>query len=134
MVNSAQFSTFLLLGDCSGNFCNPEHYLFSYDSDILYDFSLVQVVPSFTHVSPNGSTSLIDLALLSDISYPQSCTTLPPLSSSDHLGVSLGIKWRTPTQPTCSKPLVSGFTRMQIFRRPANLFKQQTGTPSSLTM
>ena len=49
------------------------------------------------------STSLIDLALLSDISCLQSCTTLPPLSPSDHLGVSLAIKWKTPTKPTCSK-------------------------------
>ena len=66
----------------------------------MYSFSLVQVVPSFTHVSPNGSTSLIDLALLSD---KKNCTTLPPLSSSDHLGVSLAIKWKTPTKPTYSE-------------------------------
>ena len=104
MVNPAQFSTFILLGDFNVNFCNPQHPLFSHVSDILYNFSLVQVVPSFTHVSPNGSTSLIDLALLSDISCLQSCTTLPPLSSSDHLGVSLGIKWKAPSRTTRCKP------------------------------
>ena len=104
MVNPAQFSTLILLGDFNVNFCNPQHPLFSHVSDILYNFSLVQVVPSFTHVSPNGSTSLIDLALLSDISCLQSCTTLPPLSSSDHLGVSLGIKWKAPSRSTRCKP------------------------------
>ena len=66
--------------------------LLSYLSDILYSFSLTQVVPSFTHVSPDGSTSLIDLALLSDADHLQSCTTTTPLSSSDHLGLSLNIK------------------------------------------
>ena len=104
MVNPAKFSTFILLGDFNVNFCNPQHLLFSHVSDILYNFSLVQVVPSFTHVSPNGSTSLIDLALLSDISCLQSCTTLPPLSSSDHLGVSHGIKWKAPSRTTRCKP------------------------------
>ena len=103
MVNPAQFSTFLLLGDFNVNFYKPQHHLFSHVNDILYSFSLVQVVPSFTHVSPNGSTSLIDLALLSDTSCLQSCTTLLPLSSSDHLGLSLSIKWKNSTNPTYSK-------------------------------
>ena len=62
MVNPAQFSTFLLLGDFNVNFLNPQHHLFSHLRDILYSFSLEKVVPSFTHVSPHGSTSLIDLA------------------------------------------------------------------------
>jgi len=73
-------------------------------SDIFYILSLVQVVPSFMHESPNGSTSLIDLALLSGISCVQSCTKLPPLSSSDHLGVSLAIKWKAPTKTIRHKP------------------------------
>ena len=36
IVNPAQFSNFLLIGDFNVNFCNQEHYLFSYVSDILY--------------------------------------------------------------------------------------------------
>jgi len=137
MVNPAQFSTFILLGDFNVNFCNPQHPLFSHVSDILYNFSLVQVVPSFTHVSPNGSTSLIDLALLSDISCLQSCTTLPPLSSSDHLGVSLGIKWKAPSRTTRCKPQRIWNYRdagMQISRKPVNFYNQQTGTLYSLMM
>ena len=104
MVNPAQFSTFLLLGDFNVNFLNHQHHLFSHLRDILYSFSLHQVVPSFTHVSPNGNKSLIDLALLSEPSCLQSCTTIPPLLSSDHLGVSLAIKWKTPTKVIGSKP------------------------------
>ena len=64
MVNPVQFSTSILLRGRNVDFCNP-HPLFSrINSDIMYNISLVQVVPSFTHVIPNGSTSLIDLALL----------------------------------------------------------------------
>ena len=89
IVNPAQFSNFLLIGDFNVNFCNQEHYLFSYVSDILYSFSLCQVVPSYTHISPNGTKSLIDLALLWNTEHLQHCTTIPPLSTSDHLGISL---------------------------------------------
>ena len=104
VVNPVQFSTFLLLGDFNVNFCNPSHFLFSYVKDIMHSFSLSQVVPSCTHVNPNGSTSLIDLALLSDLSHLQSCVTLPPLSSSDHLGVSLALKWKTREKSHLTKP------------------------------
>ena len=128
MVNPAQFSTFLLLGV---NFYNPQHHLFSHVNDILYSFSLVQVVPSFTYVSPNGSTSLIDLALLSDTSCLQSCTTLPPLSSSDHLGLSLSIKWKNSTNPTYSKSRCIWIYKDADF---STLFKQRTGTPFFLMM
>ena len=87
MVNPAQFSTFILLGDF--NFCNPQHPLFSHVCDILYNyFSSVQVVPSFTHVSPNGSTSLINLALLT---YPVS--RVVPHFLPCHLLPSWGVTW-----------------------------------------
>ena len=41
--------------------------MFSYLNNLLCNFSLIQVVPSFTHVSTNGSQTLIDLALLADV-------------------------------------------------------------------
>ena len=59
--------------------------MFSHLNNLLCNFSLTQVVPSFSHVSPNGSKSLIDLALLADVSQLLNCSTIPPLSSSDHL-------------------------------------------------
>ena len=95
MLDPASFSSFILLGDFNVNFLNTEHSLFSYVSDVLYSFSLTQVVPSDTHVSLNGNVSLIDLAML--LIYPilSTCTTVPPLSTSDHLGASLALKWET---------------------------------------
>ena len=115
MVNPAQFSTLLLLGDFNVNFCNPQHHLFSHVSDIMYSFSLVQVVPSFTHVSPNGSTSLIDLALLSDISCLQSCTTLPHCHPMITLGCHLLLNGKLLQNLPVLTPDVSGFTWMLLF-------------------
>ena len=54
MLDPARFSSFVLL-DFNVTFLNAEHSLFSYVSDVLYSFSLTQVVPSHTHVSPNGT-------------------------------------------------------------------------------
>ena len=66
--------------------------------NILDCFSLSQVVPKPTHISPLGSTSIIDLALISDPSKLLSCSVIPPLGASDHNGVQLSIKWRTSNQ------------------------------------
>ena len=95
MINPTYFSTFLLLGDFNVDFCNSKHFMFSHLNNLLCNFSLTQVVPSFTHGSTNGSKSLINLALLADVSQLLNCATIPPLSSSDHLGVSLSFKWGT---------------------------------------
>ena len=98
VVNPARFSNFLLIGDFNVNFCNQDHPLFS---DILYSFSLSQVVTSHTHVSPAGTQSLIDLALLLNTEHLQYCTTIPPLSTSDHLGISLGLRWKSLAANPC---------------------------------
>lgn len=47
-LSPSQFSTFLLLGDFNIDFLKPHHPLFHKLSDILYSFSLEQVVPSYT--------------------------------------------------------------------------------------
>ena len=106
LVQPPKFSIFLLLGDFNVDFCNQQNYLFSYVNDIMLSFSLSQIVPSYTHKSPTGSTSLIDLALLSDtsLSQLQNCTTIPPLASSDHLGVSFTINWKPNSQPSNYHP------------------------------
>ena len=49
------------------NFRNLSHPLFSDLFKILHSFSLSQEVQEDTHTSPQGSTSLIDLALVSAI-------------------------------------------------------------------
>ena len=58
----------------------------------MYTFSLSQVVPSYTHVAPNGHLSLIDLALLSNPAQVALCNTISPLGTSDHLGIELLLK------------------------------------------
>ena len=102
-LSPTQFSTFLLLGDFNIDFLKPHHPHFHKLSDILYSFSLEQVVPSYTHVSPNGSTSLIDLAFLSIPTLLRSCSVIPPLANSDHFGLLLDIKWKTNTKQARSE-------------------------------
>ena len=63
----------------------------------------MQVVPEPTHSSPNGSSSLIDLALVSDVSKLSSCIVIPPLSTSDHNGLQLELKWKK-GNPIRNKP------------------------------
>ena len=59
-------------------------------------FNLSQVVTNDTHTAPNGNTSLIDLVLTSSPSQVLHCPTTPPLASSDHNGIHLGISWQLP--------------------------------------
>ena len=63
---------------------------------ILCDFSLIQVVSSHTHISPSGTPSLLDYVLLSDLKLLLYCDTIPALSTSDHLGISLALAWNPP--------------------------------------
>lgn len=102
IVNPAQFSNFILIGDFNVNFCNQEHYLFSHVSNILDSFSLCQVVPSYTHISATGTRSLIDLAFLLNTEHLQHCTTIPPLSTSDHLGILLVLTWKLRAATPCN--------------------------------
>ena len=78
-VNVHTFSNFVLLGDFNINVNNPSHPLYSNLCNILNSFSLVQVISEPTYVSPAGSASIIDLALISDLSSLSSCSILPPL-------------------------------------------------------
>ena len=87
-LQSFYFSTFLLLGDFNVNFCcNSSDYLIT--SIILYIASPLHRLCHPTHVHPNGSKSLIDLAFLSDSSKIFRCEIISPLGSSDHHGISL---------------------------------------------
>ena len=95
MVNQAQFSNFLLLGDFNVDFLKPQTFLYSHVNDLLCNFSLTDVVPSFTHVSSNGRQLLIDLDMVSEVTHLQSCTTIPP-------GVSLTIKWKSRSKAVCT--------------------------------
>ena len=92
LANPARFLFYVLLGDFNVNYLNKTKYLFPYIKHILCTYSLSQTVPSYTRVSSNGASSLIDLAMLSDTEHLQCCSTIPPLSNSDYLGILLGLK------------------------------------------
>ena len=55
----------------------------------MHKFSLSQVVTSFTHSSPTGTNSPVNLVFLSDPELLQDCKVHPPLASSDHRGFSM---------------------------------------------
>ena len=57
--------------------------------------SLTQAVQEDTHTSPQGNTSLIDLALVSETSLLSSCNVIPPLGTSDHNGIQCSFNWKT---------------------------------------
>ena len=61
--------------------------------NILDSYCLSQIVPGYTHVSPCGNTSLIDLALTSP-SQIKHCAIIPPMANSDHNVLKLEIEWK----------------------------------------
>ncbi|XP_064393634.1 uncharacterized protein LOC135341084 [Halichondria panicea] len=61
---------------------------------MLSHFHLTQVVSEPTRLTDKGS-SLIDHVYISDHSLLQSCSTSPPLGSSDHQCISVVLKWST---------------------------------------
>ena len=89
------FSNFFLVGDFNINFLFLNHPLFSKLLSITSSFLLHQKVSQPTHFSHSGVPSIIDLVFVSCSSRVISCTTVPPLSTSDHLGVS--IIYKAPT-------------------------------------
>ena len=109
IIDPANFSRFLLLGDFNVNFCNTHHFLFSHLQDIMLSFSLTQVVPSYTYISLAGTPSLLDLAMLSNPEQLQQYSTIPPLSTSDHYGISLTLNLKTMAAKPCkSRHLENG--------------------------
>ena len=98
------FRNFIFVGDFNVDFYKTNHPLYLKLNSILCSFSLSQVVTEPTHFSPNGNSSLIDLALMSNPSQLQDCSTIPPLGNSDHCGVSLSIRWKCNTEHVTVNP------------------------------
>ena len=100
-INPPLLSNFILLRDFNVNYFDTSHPLFSKLLSVSNSLTLTQVsVP--THYSSN-SNSLIDLVFLSSPKDLLFCDTLPPLSNSDHLGLSLAITIAKPeSNPTRS--------------------------------
>ena len=71
---------------------------------MLDSFCLTQVVTEPTHTSSNGNQTLIDLALLSDVSQLIECNNVLPLSNSDHSSIELKLKaWNSRPPPINQK-------------------------------
>ena len=66
--------------------------------------SLTQVVSEATNVNTNGTTTLIDLALVSTPSLLQNCEVISPIGNSDHNGILLQLKWKSNQQQVRSQP------------------------------
>ena len=67
-------------------------YLCKHITNSLNSVSLTQVVKERTHFNSEGSSSLIDLVIMSAPQFLHECATIPPLAHSDHLGISLKVK------------------------------------------
>ena len=90
-IDHAYFSNFVILGDFNVNF-EPSHHLYSHLSDFMTSFSLTQVVDSPTHFSPSGQPSRIDLVFVSNLNCLSTCSVIPQLANSDHLGLLVNLK------------------------------------------
>ena len=88
-------NNFILIGDFNIDFLVQNHPHLPHLLSIVNSFMLHLVVTSPTHYSHSQSPSIIDLAFLSHPHYLKSCSTIPPLANSDHMG--LLIKYLLPT-------------------------------------
>ena len=96
-LDPSVFDSFILLGDFNVDYFCITTSLYKRLAECLSPFSLRQVVQSATHHSPSGSSSLIDLVFISNVSQLGSCSVIPSLATSDHNGLQLEIN--QPTLP-----------------------------------
>ena len=111
-LNNSLFSNLILLGDFNVDILSQSP-LCRHLNSLQYSFSLTQVVEEPTRPGHAGSTSLIDLIFMIDPQSLLECTTIPPLSNSDHLGICLHIKSQCRPKPSRSSGGPSGDTNMQ---------------------
>ena len=100
------YNSFVLIGGFNVEYICTHATLYKRLTDCLPPFSLYQVVSHATHVSPNGSTSLIDLVFMSNLSQLRYCTVIPPLANSDHNGIQLELTSPMTTTRKPGKPKV----------------------------
>ena len=86
---------FIILGDFNIDMSSHSHPLSSNLSIIMSTYNLSQMVTEHTHTHHNGTRSTIDLVFVSDPRLVRSCTTIPPLSNSDHLGLQVNLSLKT---------------------------------------
>lgn len=91
-LNIPSFFSFVLVGDFNIDYFCTSHFLYPKLQNMLDSFCLSQVVAGPTHTSSRGNQTLIDLALLSEVSQLAECNIVPPVSNSDHLSVEIKLK------------------------------------------
>jgi len=91
-IDVSLFSHFILIGDFNVDVMSPSQPLFSKLMCIASSFLLSQAVVEPTHFSHTGVPSIIDLAFVSSPSHIITCNTISPLSTSDHMGISISYK------------------------------------------
>ena len=92
-LNKYGRSDLILLGDFIVDFLNPHSTQFSKLSVIMVSsLFLSQIVNEPTCPSGNGLAGLLlDLVFVSNPLCVTSCQTIPSLSNSDHLGLSISV-------------------------------------------
>ena len=100
------FSNFTLLGDFNVDMLSHHSNLCKHITNILNSFSLTLVVKEPTHFSSVGSSSLIDLVIMSAPQFLHECVTVPPLANSDHLSISLQVKSNIQTHVGVNKRVI----------------------------
>ena len=94
-INCAQFKNFIIIGDFNIDVSSDSHPLFNKLNFIMSTLSLSQIVNEHTHVHHNGTASTIDLIFVSNRHLIDCCSTIPPLSNSDHLGLTANLSFKT---------------------------------------
>ena len=95
--DSSLFSNLVLLGDFNVNYFDTNSSLYMYVSlhRVTSSFDFSQVVWGPTKEGCSGSSTLVDLVFVSNSALCDDCFVIPTLSSSDHKGVFLSLKWVT---------------------------------------
>ena len=102
-LDISQFSNFVCVGDFNIDYNDSALHLYPKLSSISQLLGLSQAVTGYTHVSPSGHTSLIDLVLVTSPHHVHDCFVIPPLANSDHLGLHINLDFKPLAQPKCSR-------------------------------
>ena len=84
LVNLAQFSNYILLGDFNVDMASASSSWYDKMTELSNTFCLTQVVSEITHVHHNGTATLIDQVFMSNVQLLWKCSVVPPLGNSDH--------------------------------------------------
>ena len=94
-INSAQFKNFIIIGDFNIDVSSASHPMYNKLCSVMSTHSLDQMVHDYTHTHHNGTTSIIDLLFISNRHLIDTCSTIPPLANSDHLGLMAKLSFKS---------------------------------------